>query len=203
MRNLPIHYIKRLIIRANTNMLHKTLPNLIGNVALVNLSFIPKRLPIPLGLSDLADGVLNRNMLNIDRRTNKLRSESLQFLRRVNVKVSAHARSHGHAANTQRLINNLLKNLEGQNRLNMFFNRLMFFKPRLRLLNRPTLTLVKKIALHSGFVFTFQLADNRLDAFLFADRDGSHAVRLKIIRTTMTTTYIISVIFPWHAKGSF
>ena len=60
----------------------------------------------------------------------------------------------------------------------MLFNLgfLVFFKPSLSLFQIPAFTLVKKVALHRGFVFAFKLANNRLDAFLLADCYGAKAV---------------------------
>ena len=73
---------------------------------------------------------------------------------------------------------------------------LMLLKPCLRLLNRPILTLVKKITLNLSRILAFGLANNRFNAFLRADRYGAEAILLKIVRTTVTRPNKILTIFP-------
>ena len=68
---------------------------------------------------------------------------------------------------------------------------LTLFKPRLNLVKRPTLRFVEEATLHFSRVLAFRLANYYFNAFLFADRDGAHALRLKIVRAPTATTYTI------------
>ena len=61
-------------------------------------------------------------------------SKSLQLLRRVNVKVSAHADGHGDSANLQGLVNNFLEDAEGRlpkNAQVKAYSPCISFEPRL------------------------------------------------------------------------
>jgi hypothetical protein len=105
-------------------MLNETFPNFVSDVALVNLRLIPESMTIPISLSYFANSAVHGNMLDIDRRVNEFRGESLKLFRRVNVEVATHASGHGDAANPQRLINNLLNNIKGENCRNTLMNPL-------------------------------------------------------------------------------
>src|SRR3989337_2939967 len=119
MRNLTIYKVDCLVIRAYANVLYKSFPNLVSHIALVNLRLVPESMSIPIGFCNLANRLVDRNVLNVDWRINELRSKRLKLLRRVNVKVPANTRSHCDSTYLQGLVNNFLNDAERQDRREM------------------------------------------------------------------------------------
>ena len=52
-----------------------------------------------------------------------------------------------------------------------------------------------------GYVLAFGLADNRLDAFLFRERDGGEAVGFELVRVSVAAADKFLALFPWQADS--
>ena len=107
-------------------------------------------------------------MLYVNGCVNEFPGENLQFFGRVNVEVSAHASGHGYAAYSQGFLRDFLGDCEGQNRVDVFFGRVVvFFEPLFCFLNGPAFVFFEQVTLDFHGVFAFWFAYYGFDSFLF------------------------------------